>query len=147
MKPKYYKVQLLSVVCLAAISCASVATDSNKTVVVEEVQVQSTSNKEKASELWHQTKEKTTDAAKSAAEYSKVQGSRALEAGKQGVQKGSKAVVSGSKEAWGATKEVSGKVADYTVDKAGKVKQAVGEVIAPKGSKAPVSEVKVESTN
>lgn len=100
-------------------------------VQVNEVLVNQHSNTEKATGLWDQTREKTGAAASAAAEYSRVQGTRALEASKEGISKGTAVVVTESKEAWETTKDISSRIVDYSADKAQQVTKAVTEKINP----------------
>jgi hypothetical protein len=109
---------------------------ANAPVVVEEIQTGQPTNEEKAEALWNRTKEKTREAAGSAAEYSTVQGTRALEATKEGIAKGAdligegaEAVVEGSKKAWDSTVEVTGDAVEYSRKKAGEVGAAVSEAL------------------
>jgi len=131
---------LATAAMIAMMVAIAPAYSDETTVPVEEIEINPPSNTEKAAGLWDQTKEKTSAAANSAAEYSKVQGSRALEASKKGLEKGTDAVVTGSKKAWETTKEVSGKVADYTTDKAKQVSEAVTNTMSPPAEDPPVSD-------
>ncbi len=140
---------------MSMIGMASLAAgQENSTVVVEEIPVNQPDNAEKAAELWDQTKQKTGEAAGTAAEFSKVQGTRALEATKRGAAKGAdlavqgaEAVADGSKKAWDATKEATGKAVEFTAEKAKEVGAAVSSALESDGSGAPVSERSIDAAS
>lgn len=115
-------------------------------VQVEEIDLNQPSNQEQAEDLWDQTKRKTTEAASAAAEYSKVQGTRILEGSKQGLAKGAETVAIGSQKAWDATKEAGSKAADYTVEKATEVGEAVSESFSSEDAEPGVTERSIETT-
>ena len=130
----------LAGMCVTASAAETASSTESSQLEVEEITVDQPSNAEKAAELWQQTKTKTGEAASSAAELGKVQGGRAVDATKKGFSQGKDAVVSGSKQAWESTKEASGKVADYTVSTAKKVKKAVSSAVSSGTGAAPVTD-------
>lgn len=101
---------------------------ANETAVpVEEIEVNRPTSSDKADSLWDQTKHKTGEATDTAVEYTKVQGSRALEATKQGLADGAEVVSTQSKKAWDATKEATGDAVDYTAEKATQAGHAISD--------------------
>lgn len=157
MKVNSALIRTLSVITavLVMVGLSSLAMgQENSTVVVEEIETGQPDNAEKAAELWDQTKQKTGEAASTAAEYSKVQGTRALEATKRGAAKGADlaiqgagAVAEGSKKAWDATKEATGKGVEYTTEKVKQVGTAISEAMENDGSGAPVTERSVDTAS
>lgn len=103
------------------------------------------STKEKAASLWKQTKQKSGEAATSAAEYSKVQSTRLLEASKTGLAKGADAVSKGTTKAWSATKDATRTAVDYTAKKASEAGEAISDVLTKENPPAPVSEKSIDS--
>lgn len=121
------------------------ANSTSGEVQVEEIDLNQPSNQEQAEDLWDQTRRKTTEAANAAAEYTKVQGTRILEGGKQGLAKGADAVATGSQKAWDATKEAGSKAANYTVEKATEVGEAISESLSSAGAEPGFTERSIET--
>ena len=167
------RITLNSMTCAGMLLYFAVPTNAQNTqsdqattkVIVEEISTGTPSNTENAEDLWGQTKKKTQEAAGSAAEYSKVQGTRALEATKDGVakgadlvEKGADAVAAGSKKAWDATVDTSEKAwdatvdttkkaVDYTQDKASKVGASVADAFTSNPSNPVIVEKGTEAVS
>ena len=142
--------QFVSVCSIYAVLALSVplessADDTTANIPVEEIEVNTTSESNTSEDLWDQTKRKTSETASAAAEYSEVQGTKILEGTKQGLAKGADAVATGSKKAWDATKEAGAKAADYTVEKATEVGEAISETFNSENIDADVSDKSVNS--
>jgi hypothetical protein len=114
---------------------------ANETAVpVEEIEVNRRSSADEGDSLWDQTKHKTGEAADAAAEYTKVQGTRALDATKQGLSDGAEVVSTQSKKAWEATKQATGEAVHYTAEKATQAGHAISDAFTSHDSAVPVVE-------
>ena len=130
----------LSFAALISFTSVIALADETTQVQVEEVEITPSSTEKDASTLWKETKKKTGEAASTAAEFSKVQGTKILEAGKTGVAKGASAVSEGSSKAWDATKKATKSAAEYTGEKAAKAGAVIADVVKGEDSKAPVTD-------
>ena len=126
-------------VLLSAISTDSFS-DETPVIQVEEVEVTQPASEKDASTLWQETKKKTGEAASSAAEYSKVQGTKLLEASKTGVAKGADVVTRESSKAWDATKKATKSAVEFTGEKAAKAGTVISDVVKGGDSEAPVTD-------
>ncbi len=139
---------LVALYIALAIFLAAPGVQANEsTVVVEEIDLSQPSNATKAAELWDQTKQKTGEAASTAAEFTKVQSTRALQATKQGIAKGANAVSTGSKKAWKATKEATHTAVEYTSEKAVQAGHAISKALSSDKGGVPVTERSVNADN
>lgn len=130
-------------------SWATADSSSSQVVEVETIEVspaKPAADGNKAAELWDKTKEETGEAASTAAEYSKVQGTRALNATKKGVKKGTEVVTEGSKKAWSATKTTTKKAVDATGKALKKTGAAISEAVESDDNNAPVEDRSVEGS-
>ncbi|MBX2867205.1 MAG: hypothetical protein KTR18_00910 [Acidiferrobacterales bacterium] len=129
----------LLVILTSALSTQAFSDETPK-VQVEEIEVSKPAGEKDASTLWQETKKKTGEAASSAAEYSKVQGSKILEASKTGVAKGAEVVTKESSKAWDATKKATKTAVEFTGEKAAKAGAVISNVVKGGDSEAPVSD-------
>jgi hypothetical protein len=112
---------------------------ANETAVqVQEIEVNRPSSTEQADSLWDQTKYKTGEATDAAAEYTKVQSTRALEATKQGLSDGAEVVSTQSKKAWDGTKQATSDAVDYSAEKATQAGHAISDAFTSDTRAAPV---------
>ena len=107
-------------------------------VEVEEIEVAPTASESTASTLWKETKQKTGEAANSAAKFSKNQGTKILEASKTGAAKGADAVTKGSVKAWEATKTATKSATQYTGEKAAQAGTIISGAVKGSDSTPPV---------
>jgi len=130
----------LSLTLIIALVSLPAFADDTPTVQAEEIEVNSSSVEKDSSTLWKETKQKTGEAASSAAAFSKVQGGKILEASKTGVAKGANAVSTGSVKAWDATKKATKSAVQFTGEKAAQAGTVIADVVKGDDSKAPVSD-------
>ncbi len=127
----------LFILCLSILFSGNALAQSSS-VEVEEIEVTPAGSESAASTLWKETKQKTGEAASSAANFSEVQGSKALEATKTGAAKGADAVAKGSVKAWEATKSATKSAAEYTGEKASQAGAIIAGAVKGSDKKPPV---------
>jgi len=127
----------LLILCFCIFYTGSVFAQSSS-VEVEEIEVAPNGSESTASALWKETKEKTGEAANSAASFSKVQGTKILEASKTGAAKGADAVAKGSVKAWEATKSATKSATEYTGEKASQAGSIIAGAVKGSEKNPPV---------